>query len=154
NILPAARTPEEYRERLVGRLAEKQDKTDWFISFGYQPSLHGVWTRKELDALCPDRPVILWQRSFHETYLNSTAMHKLASSAEMLAGNAQVNLENGHFFEPGNKVVVTRLLPYLMRPEWYHKGLNITAELMHQGGVTTAADLVFGSVDPEFELAA
>lgn len=154
NILPAARTPEEYRERLVGRLAERQDKTDWFISFGYQPSLHGVWTRKELDALCPDRPIILWQRSYHETYLNSMAIQKLGISAEMVAGNSQVNLEKGHFYETGNKVVVTRLLPYLMRPEWYHKGLNTTAELMHQGGVTTAADLVFGSVDPEFELAA
>ncbi len=42
----------------------------------------------------------------------------------------------------------------MLRPEWYHRGLDTTAELMHQGGITTAGDMLFGSIDPEFELAA
>ncbi len=153
-VAPAANTPARYRELLIERLAAHPDKADWFITFGYQPTEHGTWTRKELDELCPDRPVILWHRSYHESYLNSTALAKLGISPEVVGDHPQVDLARGHFYETGNKVVVTGLLPYLMRPEWYHKGLNITADLMQQGGITTAADLVFGAVDPEHELAA
>lgn len=151
---PAANTPERYRELLLERLAAKADHSDWFISFGYQPSEHGRWTRRELDALCPERPVILWQRSFHETYLNSAAIEKLGLTEDAVAGHPQVDLPSGHFFETGNKLVMARLLPYLMRPEWYHRGLNTTAELMQQGGITTAADMLFGALDPSFEFAA
>lgn len=153
-ISPAAKNPEDYRKALIERLAAKPDKKDWFITFGYQPSVHGKLTRNELDAICPDRPVILWQRSFHETYLNSSAIQKLGIPEDIATKHPQIDLDNGHFFETGNKLVVAKLLPYLMQPEWYYKGLKITADLMHQGGVTTAADLVFGSIDPEFELTA
>ncbi len=151
---PAAESPERYRELLVERLAAHPDKSDWFITFGYQPTMHGRWNRAELDALCPDRPVILWQRSFHETYLNSAAIEKLGLAEPSVEAHPQVDLARGHFFETGNKLVTHRLLPYLMRPEWYHRGLTITADLMQQGGVTTAGDLVFGGVNPDFELAA
>lgn len=153
-MAPAATSPESYRERLIERLAARPDKEDWFISFGYQPSVHGSWTRVELDALCPDRPVILWHRSYHESYLNSAAIKKLDISSDTIGEHPQVNLKRGHFFETGNKIVVSKLFPYLMRPEWYYRGLNITADLMQQGGITTAADLVFGAIDPEHELAA
>lgn len=153
-VAPAAKNPKEYREALIDRLAATSATSDWFISFGYQPSVHGRWNRSELDQLTKERPIVLWQRSFHETYLNSAAIERLGITAESVAGHPQVDFENGHFFETGNKVVVSRLLPYLMRKEWYHRGLNITADLMQQGGVTTAADLVFGSVNPDFELAA
>ncbi len=154
HILPAANSPERYMELLKERLAAKPDKDDWFISFGYQPSEHGKLTRRELDALCPDRPVILWQRSFHETYLNTAALQKLGITDEMAGGHPQINLADGHFYETGNFMVVTRLMPYLLKPERYHRGLNITADLMQQGGITTAADMLFGALSPDFELGA
>jgi predicted amidohydrolase YtcJ len=153
-VAPAANTPGRYRELLCERLAARSDKSDWFISFGYQPSEHGRWTRAELDALCPDRPVVLWQRSFHETYLNSAAIAKLGITAEKVGAHPQVNLAEGHFFETGNKLVMAGLMPYFMRPEWYHRGLNVTAELMQQGGITTAGDMLFGALNPDFEMAA
>jgi predicted amidohydrolase YtcJ len=153
-MAPAANTPERYLELLTARLAARADKTDWFISFGYQPSEHGRWTRAELDLLCPDRPVILWQRSFHETYLNSAAIDKLGLTPELIGNHPQVNLAEGHFFETGNKLVMGRLMPYLLRPEWYHRGLNVTAELMQQGGITTAGDMLFGAMGAEYEFAA
>lgn len=153
-IAPAATTPTQYQELLIERLAAHPDKEDWFISFGYQPKVHGRWTREELDVLCPDRPVVLFHRSYHESFLNSAALNKLEITKEIVGKHPQIDLESGHFYETGNKVVVTRLMPYFLRPEWYHRGLDITADLMQQGGITTAADLVFGAVDPEHELAA
>ena len=154
SIRPAARTPEDYRRLLLERVAAHPDKSDWFISFGYQPALHGKYGRAELDALFPDRPVLLIQRSFHETYLNTAGVDKLGLTAEIVGGHPQVDWADGHFFETGNKFVMSRLMRYFLRPQWYHQGLKQTAQLMHQGGITTAGDMLFGGIDPEYELAA
>lgn len=154
SMRPAARTPADYHRLLLECAAAKTDKADWLITWGYQPSLHGRLGRAELDALFPDRPVILWQRSFHETYMNSRATDKLGLTAEAVAGHPQIDWASGHFYETGNKAVMMRLMPYFLRPEWYHEGLRRTAALMHQGGITTAGDMLFGSVNPEFEVAA
>ncbi|MCA3178668.1 MAG: amidohydrolase [Burkholderiaceae bacterium] len=151
---PAARTPQEYRRLLDARLAARPDPSEWFISFGYQPSLHGRLFRRELDALYPDRPVILWQRSYHETYMNSRAIEKLALAPGAAESHPQVDLPNGHFFETGNKLVLSRLMPHFLREAWYHRGLADTATLMQRAGITTAGDQLFGGIDPAFELAA
>lgn len=153
-VWPAATTPAEYRRLLEARLAAKPDRDDWFISFGYQPLRHGRLFRAELDALCPDRPVILWQRSYHETYMNTRAIEKLGLTRESVGGHPQVRWDDGHFFETGNKLVLARLMKHFLRPEWYHAGLAATATLMQRGGITTAGDMLFGAIDPQYELAA
>lgn len=151
-VRPAARTPEEYRSALDRAIAERQNKSDWFISFGYQPSLHGDYSKAKLDALFPDRPVVLIHRSFHESYVNSHGLEKLGLTPELVVGHPQVDWDRGHFFETGNKLVMTRMMPYFTRPEWYREGLRMTASLMQQGGITTAGDMLFGSINPDFEL--
>lgn len=152
SVWPEARTPQRYLELLEARLAARTDHDEWFISWGYQPSLHGRLFRRELDRLCPDRPVILWQRSYHETYLNSRAIDRLGLDPDRVARHPQVDLDDGHFFETGNKLVVAKLRGHVMRPQWYDRGLELMASLMHQGGMTTAGDMLFGSLDPDFEL--
>lgn len=151
-VAPAARTPQEYRRLLDARIAARTDRDDWFISFGYQPSLHGRLFREELDALYPDLPVILWQRSFHETYLNTRALEKAGLTRAEVDAHPQADWATGHFYETGNKLVQFRLMSHFLRPEWYHKGLWMTAKLMHQGGVTTAGDMLFGALKPDFEI--
>ncbi|MEN9313805.1 MAG: N-substituted formamide deformylase [Pseudomonadota bacterium] len=152
SLRPAARTPEDYRRMLLERVAARADRDDWFITWGYQPALHGRLGRAELDALFPDRPVILWQRSFHETFMNTRATEKLGLSAEIVGSHPQVDWARGHFFETGNKLVMQRLMPHFLRPEWYHEGLRRTAALMHQGGITTAGDMLFGGINPDYEV--
>ena len=149
---PAAQTPADYLTLLKARLAAKPDHSEVFISFGYQPALHGRLFRRELDALCPDRAVILWQRSFHESYLNSRALEQLKINLEEAAAHPQCDLVNGHFFETGNKLVMARLRGTFMSHEWYRRGLSLTADLMQQGGITTAGDMLFGSLGTQFEL--
>ena len=153
-LAPAARTPEAYRARLMACIAAKPDQSDWFISWGYQPALHGHYDRTVLDELFPDRPVILWQRSFHETYLNSAAIAKLGLKQAECKAHPQIDWATGHFYETGNKVVVAGLMPHMLRPQWYHEGLRRMAALMHMGGMTTAGDMLFGGSNPEYEVAA
>ncbi len=153
-MAPAASTPERYLELLKQRLDARTDTENLFISWGYQPTEHGKWTRPELDVLCPDRPVILWHRSFHEAFMNSAALQKLGLDTEANARHPQIGLAAGHFYETGIKLVLAHLLPTFLQPDWYHRGLRITADLMQQGGITTAGDMLFGALDPEYEVAA
>ena len=153
SIRPAARTPEEYHRLLMARIAEHPDKEDWFITFGYQRSLHGEYDRRVLDGLFPDRPVLLIQRSFHEFILNSAGLARLGLTEEQVQGHPQIQWAQGHFMETGIKVVLARLMPYFLRPQWYQRGLQMTADLMHRGGITTAADMLFGALAPEHEIA-
>lgn len=153
SVAPAARTPEQYLARLKERLAATDPK-ELFISFGYQPKLHGRMFRAELDALCPDRAVILWQRSYHETYLNSRALEVLGIPQQQVDAHPQADWATGHFYETGNKLVVARLMSRFLTPQWYGRGLAMTVDLMHQGGITTAGDMLFGGNNPAYELEA
>ena len=152
SVSEAARTPEDYQRLLLERIADYPDKSDWFITFGYQQSSHGRMGRSELDALFPDRPVVVIQRSFHETYLNTTAITKLGIQEADVVGHPQVDLVEGHFWETGNKLVLTRLMPYFLRPQWYACGLKMTTQIMHQGGITTVGDMLFGALNPDYEI--
>ncbi len=151
---PAARTPEDYRRLLHERVAAHPDKGALFVSFGYQRALHGKVGRPELDAWFPDRPVLLMQRSFHEHILNTAALAHLGITREIVGDHPQANWDEGHFIETAIKIVLSRLVPLWLTPQWYGRGLQMMAQLMHQGGITTAADMLFGAVDPEYELAA
>lgn len=154
SIRPAARTPEDYRRTLLERAAEHADEGELFVTFGYQRALHGKLGRPELDAMFPRRPVILIQRSFHEFILNTCALQTLGLTAEAVAHNPQANWAEGHFVETAILFPIKALLPRVLTPQWYHRGLEMMARLMHQGGITTAADMMFGAIDPEYELAA
>lgn len=151
SLRPAARTVEAYQKALLQEIESHADHKDWFITWGYQPDLHGRYDRKRLDELFPDRPVILWHRSFHETHLNSCAIEKLQLKKEEWEGHPQIEWERGHFFETGFKPILMGLLPYFLRPEWYYEGLRQTVRSMHMGGITTGVDMLFGALAPDYE---
>lgn len=154
SMRPAARTPNEYRRLLIERNAAHPDKSNWFITWGYQSTLHGHWGRAELDKLFPDRPVLLVHRSFHESVLNTAGCERLGLTHEEFAGHKQVDWADAHFWEAGHNYVMYKLVPFFLRPEWYDRGLEMTVKLMHQGGITTAGDMLFGALDPDYEAAA
>lgn len=153
-VRPAARTPQDYRRLLLERVAAHPDKAELFVTFGYQRTLHGKLGRPELDALFPDRPVMLIQRSFHEHILNTAALAKLGITQDVVDAHPQANWAEGHFIETAIKIVIARLIPLVLQPHWYGRGLQMMTQLMHQGGITTAADMLFGALDTEYELAA
>lgn len=59
---PGAQTQAAYRQRLAEMLARSKD--DPFLCWGYHELFHGPLDRAVLDQIAPDRPVIIWQRSF------------------------------------------------------------------------------------------
>ncbi|MBM3386788.1 MAG: amidohydrolase [Betaproteobacteria bacterium] len=150
-VRPAVRTPQAFREALIDAVAHHDFPCALKVAFGYQRNLHGPLERKTLDQLFPDQPVIVIQRSFHEFILNSAALAFLGMTPDELAPHPQVVWEQGYFFENGIKPVLSHLAPHFMSEAWYHRGLRDMTKLMLQGGITTAADMLFGAIGPEYE---
>ncbi len=151
---PGARTPDDYRRRLIELAAQHTDTTVPFIAWGYHPLWHGDVYREELNQWFGDQPVMIWHRSFHELIGNDAAWDMLGLTEAEATGLHEADWQRGHLWEGGLKAVVPKL-GFLFEPARFGKGMMNFLSLMHQGGVTTALDMgtgIFG--DPEREIAA
>jgi predicted amidohydrolase YtcJ len=151
-VAKAALNAQDYREKLKAWVKAKGGTEEWLITWGYQPLVHGRLARQELDEICPDYPLYVQHRSFHEVFMNTKAMERLGLSEASTGQHPQIDWQRGHFFETGKVVAIRKLMPYLLREDWYNKGLSMLGQLCLQGGITTIADQLFGGIDPEFEL--
>ncbi len=115
-----------------------------FITWGYHELWHGVVRRADLDRIVPARPVILWQRSFHEIVVNTAALQWLGFDPEVDAPPLDVDFEQGLFSERGLSAALGRLVPFLLTPERLEAGLEAVRSIVHRGGITTIADMGVG----------
>ncbi len=134
---------EAYLQRL-DELHHTQDDDDWLWTWGYHPLFHGDMGRAELDQIAPDRPVVVWHRSFHEIILNTAALNALGLQP---IDHPQVDWQRGHFYENGLMVVMPHLKKQLSDPWRYLKALKHARTIIHAGGVTTVSDGAFGTID-------
>ena len=146
-----ALTPDAYWAALQGELARSNDTP--FICWGHHELFHGPLDRAKLDALAPDRPVIIWQRSFHEVIVNTAALTLWgladkgafdAAVAAVKADPAHADLSRGHFSETALAVALMKMQPVILAPEKIRKGMAALQQLMRQNGVTTTSDMATG----------
>ena len=145
---PGATTPEGYRSALQNLVAQHDDASVPFVAFGYHPLWHGEVWRDDLNNWFGDRPVMIWHRSFHELIGNDAAWELLGvtkEDADAIPHGA--SWERGHFYELGLRAVFPRM-GFLFEPARYMKGMQNFLSMMHESGVTTAADMgtgIFGN---------
>jgi predicted amidohydrolase YtcJ len=165
---PAVEDKPDFLRRL-GEAVRAGDTDSTLLSWGYHPAFYGPLTRRELDAVSAERPIIVWARSCHEMYLNSRALDQAGVTREVVDGftasaGRQSDLEAGRFWEQG----LFALLPYIAAmvadPERFRAGLELTRDYMHAKGITfgnepggilsrpvqDAVNLVFSSPDMPF----
>jgi predicted amidohydrolase YtcJ len=144
------------RERYLSRLGEHEatlgGEDEWLWTWGYHQLFHGELSRVDLDAISPDRPMVVWHRSFHEIYLNSAAMAALQLDEAAVEAHPQAKLESGHFYENGLQLIFPGLLPRLLEPQRYVNALRDARGVIHAGGITTIGDAAFGVLDWQREL--
>ena len=151
---PGATTPEGYRSALQNLVAQHDDASVPFVAFGYHPLWHGEVWRDDLNAWFGDTPVMLWHRSFHELIGNDAAWELLGvtkDDADAIPHGA--SWERGHFYELGLRAVFPRM-GFLFEPARYMKGMQNFLSMMHESGVTTAADMgtgIFGNLVAEIQ---
>lgn len=68
------RTEQEYLQQLSSLVDRKTEQDGMIITWGYHHYYHGDISRQILDKICPDKPLIVWHRSFHELFANSKAL--------------------------------------------------------------------------------
>ena len=151
----AATSEEEYRGRLEALLrrdeAEGVPEDRPLITFGYHAQFHGDLTRDDLDRLSPLRPLILWQRSFHELRCNGPALEFL-DAAEGAEWDPHIELDSGRLYESGMTWALRTLVPILLEPDRFRRSLLDFTALAQMGGITTVVDAGLGIFDVDYEL--
>ena len=136
-----------YLERLEELSRAWSDESKPHIVWGWHRLWHGDFTRADLDEIAPDKPLIVWHRSFHELVANSAAIEWMdLPDDEVEAVGAQIDLVRGHFAERGMAVANKRLSDLTESTEKVEAGLAIFKKLVRRGGVTTVADMMAGSL--------
>jgi predicted amidohydrolase YtcJ len=154
-FFPGATTPDAYVARLQELVARHDDGSVPFIVWGFHPLWHGDQYRPQLDALFPDRPVVLWHRSFHELVLNTPALEWFGLREEEVRGRPECDWDRGHLWENGAQPLVVKLGPIIFEPGRYGAGIRTFFRLCQLSGVTTVLDMgvgIFGDAVGEIGL--
>lgn len=142
-----------YLQRLDEAVAKDTNRTEPLITWGFHQLYHGDITRQLLDERYGDQPIVIWQYSFHEAILNTAAIKALKIDEAAAAKHPQAKLEKGRFFEKAMQYLVgPKLLGILLNPERAVKGLQLTAQAIQNGGVTTVADMAMPLLSLDMEL--
>lgn len=159
---PGVRTAAGWRNRVQDLLAASQ--ADPFVCWGYHELFHGPLDRVTLDTIAPDRPVIIWQRSFHEVIVNSAALRAwgLADRAafdgalnQAKADPAHGSFERGLFSETALPIALAKMSPAILAPAKIQAGMAALQQLFLEHGVTTASDMgtgIFAGFETEAKL--
>jgi predicted amidohydrolase YtcJ len=144
-VVPAAKSPEEYRKRLAEADAKLKDPAALLVTWGYHPVFHGSLTRADLDRISSGRPIIVWHRSAHEFIVNTKALQTYGIDAAFVGGlsegaRTQSNLDEGHFWEGGMFGVIPKLLPAIATPDRLRRGLEFVVGYYHANGVTLGCE--------------
>ncbi len=127
-----------------------EDPDEPLVTFGYHAQYHGDVLRSDLDAISTTRPIVCWQRSFHEIRCNEAALTWI-NAEEGAAWDPHIELDTGRLFETGMVWSLMTLAPHLMGDGKFEDGLCGVRDLVHLGGVTTICDAGFGLFDMDSE---
>jgi hypothetical protein len=136
----AASSRAEYIARLEAANSAIEDPGEWLFSWGYHSLWHGKLDRRTLDSVSRTRPILVWQRSCHEFYLNTAAIEALGltegQTRDQGHASEMVDWEEGHFWEAGAILILPSVLKVLATPERMAFGLNQLVAYLHANGVT------------------
>ncbi|MEI6884727.1 MAG: amidohydrolase [Bacteroidota bacterium] len=136
----AASTPAEYLARLKSAEAAMKDKKEWLFSWGYHNLWHGKMSRALLDSVSSTRPIMIWQRSCHEFYMNTAALNTLGLTEQSMQGKGDaskmMNWAEGHWWEVGTNLVIGPLMKVFVTRERLEFGLKQMIAYLHSKGVT------------------
>ena len=144
-VVPAAKSPKEYRKRLAEADAKLKDPAAFLVTWGYHPVFPGTLARADLDRISNARPIIVWHRSAHEFIVSTKALQTYGIDAAFVGGlsegaQKQSNLDEGHFWEGGMFGVIPKLLPAIATPDRLRRGLEFVVGYYHANGVTLGCE--------------
>ncbi len=71
------------------------------FTWGHHPLWHGEMDRERINAISPERPIVVWHRGFHSLVVNDAATRWMELSESDLERHPQIDAATGKFFETG-----------------------------------------------------
>ena len=150
--VPASLTPEAFDAEM--RRIAKEAADELLIFWGHHDLWHAEMSRARIDGIDSDRPMVVWNRSFHELHMNSACLTLLGITDTSVGHRAQIDWEKGRFFENGLGFAIQKLNPFILAPERFTFGLERLKQVVHRGGHTTIGDMAVGLFDFDREIEA
>ena len=149
--IPATTSEDQFDQRLTEAMVNPTHQ-ELFITWGHHELWHGPISKSRLNTIEAERPLIVWNRSFHELCMNDGALEFLGIKESDVKDLSQIDFERGRFFEMGLGYAIQKLNPYILAPEVFKEGLTKLKQVVHFGGQTTIADMAVGLFDFETEV--
>ncbi len=135
-----------------------KDPGQTLLAWGYDVTAMGKTPdRQLLDQASTTRPIIVWDNSGHNMYLNSAAIAHYQITPEKVKNIKGVGLDkdgqlNGQFLEiPAITYILSVAGKDILKPNEIPNAYLYINDLMQQGGITTSGDLAFGTLSIEAE---
>ncbi|PWJ42918.1 amidohydrolase [Sediminitomix flava] len=152
---PAVVGKENYLAALKKIVEAKEETGETVLVWGYHKSWHGDLTLKDIDLATGNIPVIIWQRSTHEIYLNSACAKKYGIKKGILKEKEQVDWENLHFWERAyQEIKGGALQPFFGDEKVYKRGMKRLTKMMLKNGLIAMSEPSFpnSKFETEYEL--
>jgi len=96
---PATQSHEDYLAELRRIHESLVDPDEVLVTWGHHELWHGSIRRPLLDQISTRRPIVVWQRSFHEIHMNTAAMAHFGLDHVSYAEHPQIDQSAGRFAE-------------------------------------------------------
>lgn len=135
-----------------------KDPKETLLAWGYDVVAMGkLPDRQLLDQASTTRPIIVWDISGHDMYVNSAFIKSYGITPEKVKTIKGVGLEkdgqlNGQFLEiPAVTYILGLAGKNVLKPGEIPNDYMYINDLMQQAGITTSGDLAFGTLNIETE---
>ena len=130
----------------VARYADAHPEHVWILGGGWGMDAFpgGTPSKSDLDAIVPDRPVLLTNRDGHGAWVNSKAL-ELAGISRETGDPRDGRIERDETGEPSGTLqegamgLVERLVPDTSPEEW-HQAIKLAQAYLHTLGITAIQD--------------
>ena len=135
-----------------------KDPNQTLLAWGYDVVAMGkVPDRQMLDQVSMTRPIIVWDASGHDMYVNSAMIKHYGITPDKVKSVKGVGIDkdgqlNGQFLEiPAISFILAVAGKDVLNPSEIPGDYLYMSDLMQQGGITTSGDLAFGTLNIETE---
>ncbi len=136
-----------------------KDPNQTLLAWGFDVVAMGKMPdRQLLDQASSTRPIIVWDASGHDMYVNSAFIKSYGITPEKVKNVKGAGLDkdgqlNGQFLEiPAVTYILGVAGKDVLNPSEIPTDYLYMSDLMQQGGITTSGDLAFGTLNIETEL--
>ena len=155
---PGVKTVAAAKAKLFEYSAALKDPDETLVSWGWDISgLGQMPDRAFLDSVSTTRPILVWDSSEHNMFINSAAIRKFGITPESLgktigAGREADGSSNGQFLgAAASMFLVQHVSKDVIKPEDVERSLLYSSDIAQQNGITTMSDLAFGVIGVEVE---